>query len=412
MNKLKISKSYLFSLLLVIFIDSMGQGLLFPILNTLIMNPSKSILPFTYTVGTREFFYGLLVGSFFFSWFFGATLVAKASDSIGRKKGLLICLYGAFLGYILTIIGIYFSNVYIMLLGRIIAGLTAGSQAISQAAMIDISTEKTREKNIGFVLVAFGIGMIGGPAIGGFFSNSSIIPWFSLTTPFYVVLIIIIVNIIFMQVYFENSREPSGKFTFKLTEPVLLFISAFKNSNIRKLSIAFFLMEISFSGFYIYITVFLFDRYKFNTQENSIFLAIFGIFFALAAGFFVNFVVKRFNKIRAVKFCLIGLGIFELLFLVFNNRFLPYILTTVIASLFSIAYVLMVSFFSSSVDESKQGWIMGITISLFTLGAGLISLTGNIFLNININLLISLSALGLFVSVVLIQIFFKPNQFD
>jgi len=388
----------------------MGQGLLFPILNTLIMDPAKSILPLQYSIDIREFFYGLLIGSFFLSWFFGATIVAKASDSIGRKKGLLICLYGALAGYIMTILGIYCSNVYIILIGRIVAGLTAGSQAIAQAAMIDISTDETKAKNIGLVLVAFGIGMIGGPAIGGFFSDSSIITWFNITTPFYVVLIIIIINIIMMIIYFKNTREPSGKFKFKISDSILLFVSAFKDINIRKLSIVFFIMQISFNGFYIFLTVFLFDKYNYTMQDNSIFLAIFGIFFALSAGLLVDFFSKNFNKIKIIKISLAGQGILQLFFVIFNNSFLPNIFIIIIALLFGVSYILMLSLFSSCVDDSKQGWIMGITISLFTLGAGSISLIGNILLDLNINLLFILTASGMFISAVLMQLFFRKQQ--
>ncbi len=72
-------------------------------------------------------------------WFFGAAILGDLSDSVGRKKSLMICLIGAFLGYLLSAIAIAFHNFWFLILGRIIAGFTSGSQPIAQAAIVDIS---------------------------------------------------------------------------------------------------------------------------------------------------------------------------------------------------------------------------------------------------------------------------------
>ena len=402
-------KKFLFSLLLVVFIDSMGQGLLFPILNTLIMDPSKGILPSSTSINTRQFYYGLLIGCFFLSWFIGATYIAKTSDIIGRKKALLICLYGAFAGYALTIPAFYLNNLWLILTGRIIAGLTAGSQAVAQASMIDVSNKKDKVRNLGLVLVAFAIGMVGGPFIGGFFSDNAIFSWFNLATPFYVVLIIIIVNIVFIQAYFHDNIKCSGKFVFKVSDSIAPFIAAFKDKTIRKLSIVFFLMQISFNGFYVFLSVFLYDKYQYTTLKNSIFLAVFGGAFALSSGLLAGPISKRFDSFKTIKTCLVGQGIFQLCFIFFNNQFLPFILITGIGIMFGVGYILMLSLFSACVDESQQGWIMGITISIFTLGTGIISLAGGSLLNLNVNFLYALTGSGMFVSAIFIHVFYKKK---
>ena len=134
-----------FSLLLVVFVDLMGQGLILPIINTLLIDPSSSFLPTATPPGAREMRYGLLVGVFYIFWFFGAAYISKLSDYIGRKTGILICLLGALVGYVLTVIAIGMSNYYLLLSARAISGFTAGNQPIAQAALVDISkTDKAR----------------------------------------------------------------------------------------------------------------------------------------------------------------------------------------------------------------------------------------------------------------------------
>src|SRR4051794_22082153 len=98
------SKSLLINagpLLLVLLIDGMGLGLIFPILNGLIFDPKSQFL-----TGASPIFhnviYGAIVSVFMLCWFFGAAVLGDLSDKIGRKKSLLICLVGTCVGYLLS----------------------------------------------------------------------------------------------------------------------------------------------------------------------------------------------------------------------------------------------------------------------------------------------------------------------
>ena len=131
-------------LFLVIFIDGMGLSILFPILSIIITNPSTHFLSTSYSADIRNILYGLVVGIFMLCWFFGAAILSDLSDKIGRKKSLLICLIGSFLGYLLGGFAITVHSVWLLVLGRVIDGFTAGSQPIAQASVVDLSTEKNK----------------------------------------------------------------------------------------------------------------------------------------------------------------------------------------------------------------------------------------------------------------------------
>ena len=73
-------------LFLVLFIDSMGLGLVFPILNTLVLDPHAHFVASTMNASTRNFLYGLTISLYMFCWFFGAAFLGDISDQIGRKK--------------------------------------------------------------------------------------------------------------------------------------------------------------------------------------------------------------------------------------------------------------------------------------------------------------------------------------
>ena len=169
--------SLMLPLFLVLFIDGMGLGLLYPILNTIIIEPNAGLISESVHLSQREVLYGFIVGIFMLAWFFGAAYLGDLSDAIGRRKALLICLVGAFIGYFLSAVGIVQSSIVLLMLGRVIAGCTAGSQPIAQAAIVDISSNEHKARNIGLILPSVSLGFVFGPIFGGVLSDTRV--WFS-----------------------------------------------------------------------------------------------------------------------------------------------------------------------------------------------------------------------------------------
>src|SRR5260221_8748022 len=181
-------------LFLAIFVDGMGLGLLFPILNTLLVDPQAGFINVNLNLSMRHFAFGATISIYMLCWFFGAAYLGDLSDIIGRKKSLLISLAGSSIGYFIAGIAVGFHSLTLLILGRIIAGFTAGSQSIAQASIIDISTPEHKTRNIGYILFFCSIGFICGPLCGTFFSNNHIVSWFNFTTPFYFASIVSLVN--------------------------------------------------------------------------------------------------------------------------------------------------------------------------------------------------------------------------
>lgn len=195
------------SLMLVVFVDVMGQGLILPIINTLLIDPSSGFLPVGTTGDTREVLYGLLLGVFYIFWFFGAAYISKVSDYIGRKRGMLICLVGALGGYVLTVIAIEVSNYYLLLLSRAISGFTAGNQPIAQAALVDISkTDQERTQNMGKVVAASALGLVAGPLIAGLLSDKAVVGRYAtLELPFICAAVLVFLTLSLVLIFFTIS---------------------------------------------------------------------------------------------------------------------------------------------------------------------------------------------------------------
>ncbi|WP_444917489.1 MFS transporter [Microbulbifer sp. JMSA003] len=117
------------ALLAVVFVDLMAQGLLFPIINELVMSTKLLFLPTDTPQSTRHLYYGDVIGSFFLAWFVGSIYIAKLPDSIGRKTAMVLCLVGAIAGYAITVLSLLSNSLWLLILERVISGFYCGKPA-------------------------------------------------------------------------------------------------------------------------------------------------------------------------------------------------------------------------------------------------------------------------------------------
>lgn len=78
---------------------------------------------------------------------------------------MLICLIGSTIGYIIFGIG---GALWVLILGRVVDGLTGGDFSVLAAYVADVTEPEERGKFYGYFGAAVGVGTIVGPVIGGF----------------------------------------------------------------------------------------------------------------------------------------------------------------------------------------------------------------------------------------------------
>jgi MFS family permease len=118
-------------------------------------------------MSTVVLFGGLLGALYSLLQFFAAPIWGGISDRVGRRPVLLISVFGLFLSYVLWI----FSGSFTLLIAaRAIGGLMSGNLSIASAVVSDITDEKNRSKGMAFIGIAFALGFVFGPALGGILS--------------------------------------------------------------------------------------------------------------------------------------------------------------------------------------------------------------------------------------------------
>lgn len=145
---------------LTVFIDLIGFGIVVPL-----------VPMFSRHYGASGFVIGVIIAAFSAMQFIFSPIWGKLSDRHGRRPILLISTAGAACSYVLFAIGSGFENHALvlgaLLVSRLFAGACGGNITVAQAYIADITPPENRSKRMGLIGMAFGLGFIFGPAIGG-----------------------------------------------------------------------------------------------------------------------------------------------------------------------------------------------------------------------------------------------------
>lgn len=376
------------TLLFVVFVDLIGQGLVFPIINGLIMEPTAGFLPATTSQATRHFDYGLVIGIFFLSWFLGVVYVARLSDAIGRKNALLVCLSGALIGYLITILALFQNSLGLLILGRAVTGFTAGNQPIAQAAMIDGSSgDADRDRNMGYIVTGISVGMVAGPIMGAVLSDPALLGRDgTFKTPFYAALSLTLVAIVLVLAFFRDVRTERTALSLS---PLEIFSNLWRITQepiVIKIMPVYTFFMIANVTFYIFVENYLTSAYGYGVIGGSIAMLVVGIALATSSTFLVKPAQERLDKKAILLISLAVMTASLVAFVLISSGPLSYLPLFLFYFVFGVSYPTLLGLFSSSVSAEHQGWVMGVSTAVFCLAGGVMSLTGGWLMGLGLKL--------------------------
>ena len=307
---------------------------------------------------------GALVSSYALCQFLAAPFFGALSDRYGRKSILIISLLGSVVGYALLGIG---GALWILFLGRIIDGLTAGNISTLYAYIADTTQPHERGKWYGYLGGAMGVGFMLGPAIGGLLGSSSI------TLPFFVTAGIMLLSAILTTLFMPESLSPDKR-TQHLTVKSLNTFSHFKEIFSLNEARALLIMGAFFYvGLYIWqfnSTIFLKDVFFWGPSSIGGVYVLVGICDILSRVILLPQLLKKWSDRTIGIIGLIGLAIGSTF--LFISAYLPLMVFIIVAvacivlgeGLFDPSYNARLSL---SVKENQQGQLQGISQSLQSL---------------------------------------------
>lgn len=360
-------------LFLVLVIDTMGAGIIFPILGPLFMTPSESILPLATSETMRQFWYGATLTSWAILMFIGAPFLGDLSDRIGRKKVLVLCLVGDAIGFALSGLGIQGEFLSLVIIGRLVSGFFSGSQSIAQAVIADISTKKDKITNMSWIIFANCVGFIIGPIAGGYLADSDMVSWFTYSTPFYVAGVLALLNGAMLMGTLVESYKPTVKVPLNLVRGLMVFTHAFTNKKVRWHSVALFLIEFTWTIFFVYAPVFVLQLYQYDNIKIAQYMSYLGVLFALSLTVGIKLFTRFLSLKAVVNVNMVAMGIGLILMATGTSEWHFWVYSIPVAVACSVAYSVLITMCSNRVSHDEQGWVMGVigavVAAAFSVGA-------------------------------------------
>ena len=340
-------------IMITIFLDILGVGIIVPILPELI----KQFLDGDTAQAARYF--GAIAAVYALMQFLFAPIWGALSDKFGRRPIILLSDLGLALDYLIQ--G-FAPTIGWLFLGRVLAGVMGASFTAANAYIADVSTPENRAQNFGLVGVAFGLGFIVGPLLGG------VLGAISLRLPFFVAAGLVVVNLLygFFVLPESLSAENRSGFSWRKANPISSIAGLKSYPLVSGLAIAFMFASLAQRGLEnVWV---LYTGYSFGWDEraNGYALGLVGVMAVIVQGFLIRPAIKRFGERRAI---VLGLSFSALSFAAYGLATQGWMMLVIIVvgSLSGVAAPAIQGLVAGVVAPSEQGKVQGALTSLTSL---------------------------------------------
>ncbi len=342
--------------LIVIFaaigLDAVGIGLIFPILPRLIENVTH-----THNVAA---YIGILAALYAAMQFVFAPVLGALSDRLGRRPVLLISLAGAAINYVAMAFAPY---LWLLLVGRAIAGLTSANISVAMAYITDITPEDTRARRFGLFNAMFGIGFIVGPVLGGVLGDCS------LQLPFIAAAALNAGNLLLALFVLPESRTPSReKIDLAALNPLRPLRWLFSMKTLMPIVTVFFILSATGEVYGTCWALWGNDVFQWNGLWIGLSLGAFGVCQSLAQAFLPGPAVKLLGERWAVLTGLVGACVALVVMAFAQQGWMVFAIMPVFA-LAGIGAPALQSLATRLVDDSRQGQFQGVLASAVSLAS-------------------------------------------
>ncbi|GAB3439653.1 TCR/Tet family MFS transporter [Massilia solisilvae] len=355
------SRGNLNFVLVSVFIDMLGIGLIVPVL---------PILVGQFVSGREEqaLWYGVMAMVFGLMQFIFMPMLGAVSDRIGRRPVLMYSMTGMCINFLATA---WAPNLACLFIGRVIGGMSSASMSVASAYASDISGPENRAKSFGKVGAAFGLGFLFGPMLGGLLGNVS------LHLPFYFAAALSAANLVYGYFMVPESLPPGQRspVDFSRINPLGSLARLAARRDIRGLVVVYTL--VTFAGVMLQSTWVLYTTFRFGwgPRDNGIAMFCVGLAAVVVQAGLLSVLMRRFGEVRL---SMLGLGsgaIAYLLYGLVTQGWLMYVVILCNLLAFAAGPALQ-AIVSKTTASNQQGELMGSLQSVGSLGVIIMPLVG------------------------------------
>jgi len=250
-------------------------------------------------------------------------------------------------------------TLWVLLLGRIVAGVAGSTHVTAKAYIADISPPEKRAASFGMIGAAFGIGFILGPVIGGLLGE-----W-GTRAPFFAAATLAIINFCYGYFVLPESLLPEQrrKFSLAKSNPFSGLLLARRFPALGWIFISLFLFSIAH---FVYPAVWSYwgtAVFSWSSFEIGVSLALVGVGYAVIQGWAIRRIIPRFGE-ATTAYVAFAVTALSLLFFAFvTNDFYVYLLLPLVA-VGALVSPSLEGILSNAIPDDEQGMLQGVNSGL------------------------------------------------
>ncbi|MBX3160173.1 MAG: MFS transporter [Deltaproteobacteria bacterium] len=372
-------RSPLLPIFLIVLVDVLGFTIVIPLLAF-----------YSESFGATPLIATLVVSVYAVCSLLSTPIIGKLSDTYGRKRLLLISQVGTFAGFILLGSA---TALWMVFVGRILDGLTAGNLSLAQAYISDHTKPENRTKAFGVIGVAFGIGFMFGPGLGGWLNTYENI--LGMHVPFLAAALLSLLSIAATALLLTSEKPPQdadpnpgpggrrpGAFDWAT------YAEYFGRPALRSLFLQFVLFSFAFSCFFSGFALFAERRFTrdgvpWTATEVGYLFTFAGFLGILLQGGLLGRLVKKYGELKlTVAGFISGIVGYALLSQAPADNLLFLVGITVISSFaHGVLRPVLTAQITKAVGRHEQGVALGISGSLGSIAMALAPPAGGVMLD-------------------------------
>lgn len=289
-----------------VLLDSIGFGIIMPVVPHLIMDISGDTL----TSAARTS--GLLMFAFASMQFIASPVLGNLSDRFGRRPVLLCSLLAMVCNYLLM--G-WAPTLFWLFVGRLIGGVSASTYGIANAYIADTFPAEKRAQYFALLGAGFGAGFIIGPALGGFLGE------YGPRTPFYAAAALTMVNVVYGFFVLPESLRDGNRRPFDLARahPLGVFRQLWQYPVVIALMLVYFFYMLGHFALPSIWAFFTIEKFDWSPRDIGISLSAVGVAMIFVQAYLIRLVLPAWGP---TKTAVVGLIATTLSF--FGYAFVPY----------------------------------------------------------------------------------------
>jgi DHA1 family tetracycline resistance protein-like MFS transporter len=340
----------------IMLMDIVGMSIIFPVAPYIVQRYSGDALMVT-----------MLTVIYAGAQFFAAPALGKISDRVGRRPVLLASVFGSAVGYFIFGIG---GALWVLFLSRLIDGITGGNISTASAYIIDVSKPEERTKNFTLLGMAYGVGFILGPALGG------VLGQWSLNAPVYLAGSIFLVSTGLVYFLLPESLpvESLAKSRLRLNDfnPFASVAQMVFKPGLGPILLTVALFYFGFDGVNSVMGIFIKNKFTASPLTLGLLFVFVGIATAFVQGALIERLVPRFGEKRMAFVGLLGSVIGWPLIMLTPMLWMLFPVTFLQSGITGFIWATTGAMAAGLVHEHEQGQLAGVNVAL----AGLMSMLG------------------------------------